>query len=435
MIYFTSLIILFLPSYLIRFCIFGIPTTLLEILIYVAFIVTLILKLKSKNEKLQPKTKKIIIPIILFVISGIISVIIAPDKREALGLFKAYIFDPIIFFWLVIVSFKQNKNSFKILIKSLILSGTLVSIHVIWQKISGNITPDGRVLGIFGYNPNYLAFYLAPILVLVHGLEMMIIDQYQEANKVGFFASLKMVYNKIWFYDIVFILIIASIWFSGSRAGILAVIIGCGAYYVLRYWQIIVSKKISAFILFCLLTLSIIIGAKMVMPDWSLTRENGGRISSSNNVRWEIWQTTVKDILPRGNNWLLGVGLGNYQNYFTNLTKDRVNYSEWISPLAFTPHNLFLNIWVNLGLLGLVSFVWIIIIFFKATSNKATSNKEIYQSNYLVTCHLLLVTTMITILIQGLVDSPIWKNDLAVMFWLFIALGYILQKHNDQAEG
>ena len=147
-------------------------------------------------------------------------------------------------------------------------------------------------------------------------------------------------------------------------------------------------------------------------PDWDANPASL-RAATSNNIRFEIWKTTLADILPKNGNWIWGVGLGNYQDYFTELTKNRVNYPEWISPWALTPHNLFLNIWINLGLLGLASFIWILILFSKSIG---------FQTRYSA----VLISVMAVMISQGLFDSTYWKNDLGLVFWIFIGLGLII---------
>lgn len=415
MIYFIGLIILLLPSYLVRFSILGIPTTLLEILIYVALVITLALKIK--NKELKPRAKslisdyKLLIPIILFLVAGLISIFISPDKREALGLFKANIFDPIVFFFVILVNLDENNksNAINLWFKALIISGVLVAIYAIYQKLIGELTPDGRVVGIFGYSPNYLALYLAPILTLAFALETSIADGKYDFNS----------YKKVWFYDFAWLVILIGIWLSGSRAGIGAAIIGMASFLVMRHWSWIKSKKIFVLFFYLSIVILMVVGWQIVKPDWGAAA-NSGRISSSNNIRWEIWKTTIKDVIPHNLVWLKGVGLGNYQNNFTELTKNRVNYPEWVSPYALTPHNIFLTIWINLGLLGLIAFVWLIYLFFKFAKNKASSY------------NLILVAVMATIIVQGLVDSPYWKNDLALMFWIILAMAFPFNKKQNE---
>ncbi len=402
MIYFISFICAILPSYLIRFSFLGIPTTLLEILIYIAAIATII-KILIKKEKIQfdNSFKTIIIFASLFLVSGIISVFVAPNKTEALGLFKAYIFDPILFFAVLIANIK-NKKDINLIISGLILGGLLVSLQAIWQKLTGNVTADGRVVGIFGYSPNYLALYLTPIAALNFGFIWFYVRKINK-NIIG----------NIWHYTSAFILMFIAIILTGSRAAIGTIIIGMFAFLSFEYWQKIKSNKVIKILFYCFIILLLAGCCFVVKPNWSASKD-AGRVSSSNNIRWEIWQTTAKDIIPQNNNWLLGVGLGNYQNYFVTLTQDRVNFPEWISPLALTPHNVFLTIWMNLGLLGLVVFVYLIII----SITKLIKNPDNIYRN-------LLLATLIVFIIQGMVDSLYWKNDLAIIFWIIIGLSLI----------
>lgn len=399
MIYFVTLICAALPSYLIRFSLLGIPTTLLEILIYIAAIATLVnILIKKPKEKFIGFEPKIFIPAILFMVAGVISVIISPDRQGALGLFKAYVFDPIIFFAIMLANVK-NKKDINLIISGLILSALLVSLQAIWQKITGNVAVDGRVVGIFGYSPNYLALYLVPIAVLNFGFIWFYIKK-KSNNIIGNF----------WHYVFTFILIFIAIILSGSRAAIGAIIIGIFTFLSFEYWQKIKSRKFIKLLFYCSIVLLLITAWLVVKPDWAASKD-AGRVSSSNNIRWEIWKTTVYNIIPQNNIWLKGVGLGNYQNYFNNLTQNRVNFPEWISPLALTPHNIFLTIWLNLGILGLIVFTYLLV---SSIIGLVKNKNNIYRN--------MLLATIIAFIVQGMVDSPYWKNDLAIIFWVLIAL-------------
>ncbi|MCL5795382.1 MAG: O-antigen ligase family protein, partial [Patescibacteria group bacterium] len=374
------------------------PTTLLEVLIYVAAIITLVkflifnFKFLFKLKFLIFKQTTILIPIILFVMAGIVSVIIAPDKREALGLFKAYIFDPILFFWVIVTNF-QIKNSikisnfkFKIILNALILSGFFVALQAIWQKITGQVAADGRVLGVFGYSPNYLALYLAHLAFLAFGFVIEMKNIY--SNKI-----------RLWqiSYFIAFLVMLLAIWFSGSRGALAATLVSISIFFAIKYWRIIKTSITLKILLYCYIVILLVGGWQIIKPNWTLSPDSG-RISTSNNIRWEIYKTTTKDILPVNNQWLWGVGLGNYQNYFSEITQERVNFPEWISPMALTPHNIFLTIWVNLGLLGLIAFVWLICLFFQFSAFSFQSSVGKNTNSY----SLLLISVMIAILIQGL---------------------------------
>lgn len=391
--YLIALIVFSLPAYLIRFSILGIPTTLLEILIYLTFIIGLILFIRVKPE--SPKDK-IWLPAGLLLLAAGISVWISPLKIAALGELKAFFIDPLLVLWLILVYAKTD--DWQIFINSIGLSGLIVSGQAIWQFLSHNLTPDGRVIGLFGYSPNYMALFLAPITVLVLGYAL---DNWKKNLWLAISAWLAV------------IIYLVAIYLSGSRAGLLAVGAGFLMFIIFQFRKFLLKnwyRKVALIIFFSTI---IFLGWWLFKPNFELSPEQGGRITSSNNIRWQIWETSIEMVKDRP---IVGLGLGNFQSEFTNLTKDRVNFPEFISPWALTPHNLYLMFWLSTGLGGLIAFLWLVVIFFSfGLKNKSVSAN-------------ILMAGMATILSQGLVDTPYFKNDLSLMFWLMIGFMLILRR-------
>jgi O-antigen ligase len=81
------------------------------------------------------------------------------------------------------------------------------------------------------------------------------------------------------------------------------------------------------------------------------------------------------------------------------------------------PHDLWLTTWSELGLLGLISFA---VIFFGLLWRgvRALPRATDLQRPVLWGA----VGALILYLVHGLFDSPYWKNDLSVEFWLLAAL-------------
>jgi len=91
-----------------------------------------------------------------------------------------------------------------------------------------------------------------------------------------------------------------------------------------------------------------------------------------------------------------------------------LRYAIWEIFNTDTPHNIILNFWLEIGLLGLVAFGMIFAKFFKQTKVKL-----LQQKSWLT---LGIAAAMITILVHGLIDVPYFKNDLAILFWIIIGL-------------
>jgi len=395
MIYLISSILLLLPAYLIRFSIFGIPSTVLEILIYVVFLYGL---WQARKNGFKPIPLKIWIVPAALVIALIISTIISPDKRVALGEFKGFFIDPLLFLWLLWQFGKKEK--LPMLFVSLILSGLFVAIHTVLQKILGHVTPDGRVIGIFGYSPNYLALFLMPIAVLVFSLGWYYLAKKKVLWSLG--------------ADLTFILIGLAIYFSGSRGGIMSLAFGLGIFFLAKYWRFIGQRFSSKIIVAILILAAIYTAWTFIRPDFSASPASG-RVASSNNVRWQIWQASWELGTKNIKNSLLGVGLGNFQNAFGELTKDRANFPEYITPMALTPHNIYLMFWLSTGLLGLLSFLALLVLFFREIRKNLSGEFAP-----------IILGVFSAIAIYGLVEASIWKNDLSIIFFFFWGAAWLL---------
>ena len=97
-----------------------------------------------------------------------------------------------------------------------------------------------------------------------------------------------------------------------------------------------------------------------------------------------------------------------YENY--KLTK----HTEFL----MYPHNIFLNWWVELGILGLVGLFSIVGLYIKKTTSLLSTNKKTVIA---------LLGVLVAIIIYGIVDVIYFKNDLAVLFWLFLGLTVVIK--------
>lgn len=397
--YLIALIFVLLPAYLIRFNIAGIPTTLLELYIYLIFIIGFARLGYSQWRRLPDCFW---LPTIILVLAAAIGVIVSSDKLVALGQFKAFFIDPVLVLFLVISYFR--KEDLWLFVSGLGLSSLFVSTHAIYQKIIGQVASDGRIVGIFGYNPNYLAFYLAPISAMILIWLLINFNKYWQSKKyLILIISVVILFSN-------FIAIILS----ESRGGVLAFVGGLTVSAIF-YYRAFFKKLWAKTILILIAALVLVSLVWFFKPNFSLSPENGGRVTSSNNIRYEIWKTSVEliDKYP-----VFGLGLGNFQDTFTEYTKNRVNFPEFISPLALSPHNILLAFYLNTGLLGLIAFVFLLVCFFKKLFKQ---NQEL---------KMVVISGMLVILIHGLVDTPYFKNDLSILFWGLIAFMIILNKED-----
>lgn len=380
-----AFLVLGLATYLTRFNIGFVPFTLLEAMIWIIFVVWLI-----RNYK-KPIITAYKWPILLLLLIAAVSVEISPNTIGALGIFKAYFLEPIMFF-LVFINVIKNKKDLSPIVYALGWSALLISALAIYQKFTGWAIPNEfwqakatrRVTSFFGY-PNAIGLYLGPIIILYAG---------QLLNN-----------KKIWqiiFNLLVIVASLLSIVFAVSKGALVGVFAG------LIFLGILFSKKTRLVTIAAVITLAVII---FLTPNFYQPLLKEVKLQSmSGQVRTQMWCETWQMLQDH---FVFGAGLAGYQQTFDPYHPER--YIE----VYLYPHNIVLNFWSELGLAGLLLFGYLFYTFF-GRGWRLLKQERIWS--------LTLMAIMVTIIIHGLVDVPYFKNDLSIMFWLWLGMMIILEK-------
>jgi O-antigen ligase len=387
------LVVFCLPLYLVRFKVFGIPTTVLEILIYALFIFWLVKEFRfCKFKNLLITNYSLLVAIILIFIGVSLATIFSSDLRTSAGIWKAWFVDPILFF-IVLISVIKSEEQIKKVLSSLFLSGTAVSIIALGYLILGKLDPVGR-LQAFYTSPNYLAMYLAPALII--GLSFLIFRN----PKYPFCSAAR---GRSYNPPIIFknndsplksqkpyfgflsgiILLLVILFFAHSYGAWLGIIAAIGLGLFICLFKS--SKKLAWAI--CVLILIIL----LLLGYFALSQRQ-----ASFDARLIIWQKAWEVFKA---NPIFGIGPGTFGNYLQ-------------------PHNIFLAFLLQTGFMGFIGFIWLLAWFFKA----GIKNRELRIIN------ITLMSVMAYILVHGLVDTTYWKNDLSAVFWIIIGLMAVLKK-------
>lgn len=373
-------LIAFLPTYLIRFKLGALPSTWLEVMIWIVVVVWVIRNKKTwrhNNITLKNSVTQnwpLSLGIILLLIAGAISTFIAPDLRAAAGLWKAYIIEPIALFIVFLTTFKKEDAPKIIFALSLTVLAT--SAFAIYQKFTGWGIPNPywaaeetrRVTSVWGF-PNAIGLFLAPLIPLF----------VWEATKRRRMTML--------YYLLVTLLSLLAIIFAkstGALVGLTAALVITGVLYKKTRITTIAVAALGALLIMLIPALKPV-QQELLMQDYS------GRI------RRDMWAESVELLSEHP---ILGTGLSSYREVI-----HRYRIDKWIEIFEY-PHNIILNFWIELGVLGVLAFVLIFYWIFKTARHPA------------------LLAAFTIILVHGLVDVPYFKNDLAIQFWLLAALCY-----------
>jgi hypothetical protein len=83
------------PTYVVRWHIGFYPTTLLESAIWLSLAVFIVAFLRSREALVW--RSHFVLPALLFIVAGAIAVFAAPSRTAGLGLYRAYLIEPIAF--------------------------------------------------------------------------------------------------------------------------------------------------------------------------------------------------------------------------------------------------------------------------------------------------------------------------------------------------
>ncbi|MDI3496571.1 MAG: hypothetical protein PWQ35_592 [Patescibacteria group bacterium] len=419
------LIILLLPSYLLRFHILSIPFTFLEAMILISFIFWFLKTTKLKiNNWLKTRKERTPYPfakeIIIILIAAFISSLITVFNPASLGILKAYFFEPIMLYILLLNTLPGKSGRDKI-INTLALSALITALFAILQKYTGlfifnefwQATETRRVVSWFGY-PNAVGLFLAPIVMLI----------------AGQLASLKKTKNKKYYFSIIFfsLTIISSllaIYFARSEGALIALL---ASAFIFIFFSGRAGKIISS------TSFILLVFAILFIPQLKTLTINKLTLQDlSGEIRKQQWRETMMTLT--GKSFILGNGLSNYQttvapfhqegiffnrdkieNFHSVLYGNAELRAKYWQPVEIYiyPHNIVLNFWSELGLLGLLGFLILIIKFLIKSFLLFIKN-----NNFLA---LGLFSSMLVIIIHGLVDVPYFKNDLAALFFIILSL-------------
>ncbi|MBD3311345.1 MAG: hypothetical protein GF349_02505 [Candidatus Magasanikbacteria bacterium] len=417
---------LLLPTYLIRFNIGPLPTTLLEVMIWIILIIWLIKYNKSITYHLSHIIRRytnFFIASFLFLLAATISVFTSINTRAALGEWKAFYIEPFLIF-LVLLSINPPFNSppykggkgtecqgglvSNRIILALVLSGLATSLLSIYQHFTGWMVPwefwenrdSFRVTGWYGF-PNAVGLFLAPIIPLAIYLAIKNLKKIKNKPNKGFFT-----YRLSVITSILFILTsIPAIIFAKSTGGLVGVVAGIGLlllfYKKTRLWTI--GLGLAGLLILIITPMTNPVKQELLMQD------------RSGQLRINMWAETVEFLQDHP---LKGAGLASYKTLIYPYRIDK-----WVE-VFHHPHNIFLTMWVNLGILGLFGFIWILISLITHSFHSgplACHLSIIKNRNKLSNINYYLLASLAVILTTGLVDSPYIKNDLSIFFWFLLA--------------
>jgi O-antigen ligase len=336
------------------------------------------------------------IPAVVFLVAGAISVLDAPSRTAALGLYRAYLIEPIALAFVIAHVVRSHRQAYVVL-AGLGIAGAVVgaanSVVVLsaLRSHTYNVTETPPV--VIYSTANAVALFLVPLCAVAGSLMV-----YGPGRRERVLGAAFLVIG------------IPSVLLSFSRGGYLAMAacaLGLAISHRRRVW--LVAATVASGLLLLLIPP---IGTRILIQ-----LQNGyGNTFIGRAGRLSLWSDTLQMLKERP---IFGAGLSGFAERIAPFWN--ANHPERF----IDPHNIVLNFWVETGLLGVFAFAWLLVIAFRMSwrgwHSRYTGYIPVGDLGW-QPIQLGVLLALVAVVVHGLVDVPYFKNDLSLLFWTVVAL-------------
>lgn len=335
---------------------------------------------------------------VAWVVLGLVSLTWAEQRTLAITEFRTMILQPVLFY--VVFRALPHFSVLRRLIMALVTAGAVVALVgiVMWFGGEGIITAEGgarRLVSVYG-SPNNVALVLGRCIPFV-------------------LAVILLTRGRLRIGALVILIILAGALMLTQSAGALFIGVPVAVIGVL-----LLSLRRRVFIPIVALGLIgiIVFGFALQSPRFSRMLDfNEG----TNFYRLRVWQSSLNLMADYP---ITGVGLDQFLYKFRGVY---IMPDAWEEPDLSHPHNILLDFWVRLGLLGVVWLMWTQVVFWKAMTrvySRLWKGASKYPLELAIAIGLM--GSMLNLISHGLVDNSVFVLDLAYIFAFILGAAAIL---------
>jgi O-antigen ligase len=275
-------------------------------------------------------------------------------------------------------------------VDALVLAAVVVSLYGLYQYFftADVITAEGvrRIRGVYG-SPNNLGLFLGRIVPLTVAFT--------------FFGGSR---RRRWGYLWASVPILLSLYLTHSRGAWLLGVPAALLFMGLMRGRRALLAAVTA----------VVVGFLALLPVARLERITSlfDLAEGTTFLRLKLWEATLAMIRDHP---LFGVGLDNFLYQYPRYMLPEA----WQEPDLSHPHNIVLDWWTRLGVMGVAALIWLQVSFFHLGLRLYRSLEE----GDLRALVLGLMASMVAFLAHGLIDNSYFLVDLAFVF--FVTLGIV----------
>lgn len=407
------LVVLFAPTFMVPKLLGGKQFPMSELLLALETLVALGWVLRGRLELRWARLTRspFLWPALLLLLAATLSSVLAIDHAEAFRRWRQAVVEPLVLAGLLSLV-ERDAYRWRWVLGAVILTGVGMAIVALIQlPLGANLTyatgsAIPRVKALYG-SPDNLGLLFDRSLPLWFALVLL----------PGLRLGRRLL---LWLAGIV---LLAALLFTFSRGAWFAIAVAVVAI-------LLALRRIPR--------LAMVVGLAVVVL---LGLVGGGKIVHAINSghsqtvqrRLEIWRSSLRMIRDHP---LVGVGPDNFLRYYAPVHqayapckgKGYMEPAAAAEPCLSHPHDEFLDFWLSTGLLGLVSFLWLEVAFWRSSFQLLPKQDRVGRV-WLVG----VMGAMLAALLHGLVDNSYFLPDLAIFFW--VMAGYVSFLRTAPLEG
>jgi len=381
------------------------------------------------KERIKFTPSPLNLPILSFILICIFSLFWSDSPFISLIELPLFLTGPILYF--IVINNIYHERQIDNILNVILIIGALLGIYGIFQYQGIDFSFWGRnvgrlqIFGLFG-NVNYFAEYL--IVPLSIAVPLFFISNNRIKKVLLLIGILSMGTTLI-----VTLTRGSYVAFAIALIFMFFLFLLSGGKGIIKKNKKIILLLLTAVIIF---TLLIIIPNPLNKPD-TLFSKIKERISISQFTqgqsiirRFAIWKFTTPMIKDRP---LLGSGLGTYKynslRYQALFFEQGQNRSLYPYGFASKAHNEYLQFWVEIGIVGLAIFIWLMIAYFNYGIRYLKRENNEQKKGIVIG----LMGAVMAVLVDGMFGFPLHLPATIALFWLTLALTVVMIKREADA--
>jgi O-antigen ligase len=326
-------------------------------------------------------------PALALLAVGLLAILWSPDRRYAAGIYRTNLVEPIAAAYALHLLLDRPRKIW--LVAGALVASGLVSavgeLYTAFHQLQAGIRFDLHPPAGLYDNANMAALFLVPAVCVAAGLAF----KGEPLPRPVAVASV--------------IVLLAGLLATYSRGGFLG-----AAAAAIVIWLLAVQRwrwQMAAGALAAATAIALLAPGLLLRIGHVLNPTDPANTLVSRSV---IWAAAIAMLR---NHPILGIGLADFQVQLHS-------YAPLLHETHTHPHNLILNLWLNLGIPGLIAYLAALVVLVAAVVRGLRLGRR--TEFYFLFCAAAAI--LADILVHGMVDNVIWSNDLSLQFWTLVAL-------------